>query len=118
MSKSSLHSLYRHSSIPFAQQFIDDNQIHLNYVIYFENLSLALTELEKELHIPFGSMPKLNISKDRRGYQADYTDELIEIVGNYFKDDIQLFGYTFDGSMDRSIMGHQEIVENFSQTLG
>lgn len=46
-----------------------------------------------------------NVTRSRYDYRAMYTDELAEIVGHYFKDDIDYFGFTFDGAATRNVFG-------------
>ena len=44
-----------------------------------------------------------NVTEERYDYRAMYTDELAEIVAQTFRDDIEHFGFTFDGPATRNI---------------
>jgi hypothetical protein len=47
-------------------------------------------------------LPKRNVTKERFDYRAMYTDELAERVAEYFRRDIQYFGFEFDSPARRN----------------
>jgi hypothetical protein len=47
-------------------------------------------------------LPRRNITRERYDYRAMYTDELAEIIGRLFHDDIEHFGFGFDGTATRN----------------
>jgi hypothetical protein len=67
---------------------------------------LRMENLEADLGRYFGRSIKLrkrNVTHARYDYRAMYTDELAEIVGNLFRDDIRHFGFQFDGPATRNV---------------
>jgi hypothetical protein len=49
------------------------------------------------------AMPRQNVTRVRYDYRSMYTDELIEIIGNTFSEDIEYFGFDFEGPATRNI---------------
>lgn len=67
---------------------------------------LRLEHLERDLSEYFGiplSIPRRNVTQETYDYRSMYTDELIEIVADIFRDDIEYFGFDFEGSATRNI---------------
>jgi hypothetical protein len=50
-------------------------------------------------------MPHRNPTRNKKtkGYQGYYTDETRELVERYYKNDLEMFGYDFSGSLDGEI---------------
>lgn len=48
-------------------------------------------------------LPKKNVTSARYDYREIYNDELIEIITETFNDDIDYFGFEFDGPAKRNI---------------
>ena len=44
-----------------------------------------------------------NVTQAKYDYRSMYTDELAGIVGTVFRDDIEHFGFRFDGSATRNV---------------
>lgn len=87
-------SFYNSSSI-----YTDVNgQLLVDKVIRFEHLADELSEVCRQLHIPYdGLLPsaKGNLRKEKKHYREYYTDELKNIVADKCKNVIDLMGYTF-----------------------
>ena len=49
------------------------------------------------------SIRRRNVTQARYDYRSMYTDELVTIVGRQFQDDIDYFGFTFEGPAIRNI---------------
>ncbi len=69
------------------------------FFIRYEHLHEDLEKLCKHLSIPYdkSKLPKekTGVRKDR-GYQNHYDEETKAIVGKYYQDQVDMFGYTFD----------------------
>jgi hypothetical protein len=67
---------------------------------------LRMEQLEQDLPAylaqPVG-LRRRNVTKSRYDYRAMYTDELVEIVATLFREDIDHFGFSFDGPATRNI---------------
>lgn len=46
-----------------------------------------------------------NVTQTTYDYREMYTDELAEIVNNVFRDDIEYFGFAFQGAATRNVFG-------------
>ena len=70
-----------------------DGKILINFVCHFENLNDDFSYVAKELGISV-NLPHLKSSK--HGHYSDcYNEESRDIVANWFKKDIENFGYSF-----------------------
>lgn len=66
----------------------------VDFLMRFENLNEDFREICRVLDIPFKNLPKVNQSK-RKHFSAYYDDELIELVGEKFSDEIKYGEYEF-----------------------
>jgi hypothetical protein len=48
-------------------------------------------------------IPRRNTTQNRYDYRDMYTDELIEIIADTFREDIEYFGFDFEGSATKNI---------------
>ncbi len=69
---------------------------------------LRMEQLPEDLRTYLGRPIRLrrkNETRSRYDYRVMYTDELREIVAETFRDDIEYFGFTFDGAATRNVFG-------------
>jgi hypothetical protein len=71
----------------------DDNKCNVDYIFKMENMHKELPEFFKkfELHVDIKHLNK----SSRSNYTDYYTPELVEIVGEIYKSDIQKFEYKY-----------------------
>jgi len=76
--------------------WLKDNEgnINVDFIGRFENLHEDFDRLCKALGEK-GQLKKLNVSWPPMDYRQCYTDALAEKVGEYYKEDIDYFGYSF-----------------------
>ncbi|NES76457.1 MULTISPECIES: sulfotransferase family 2 domain-containing protein [unclassified Okeania] len=67
----------------------------IDFLIRFENLEEDFQRVCKNIDIPHITLPKYNKS-ERKHYSKYYDQELKEIVGKKFKEEIELVGYEFE----------------------
>lgn len=68
---------------------------------------LRLEFLNDDMSDYFGELIRIsrkNVTKERYDYRSLYTDELAEVVGKTFQDDIDYFGFSFDSAATRNII--------------
>jgi hypothetical protein len=68
---------------------------------------LRFEHLNKDLNAYFRSwivLPLRNVSRNSYDYRTMYTDELAEIVADTFREDIDHFGFSFDGAATRNVL--------------
>jgi hypothetical protein len=74
-------------------------KIIVNRIIRFENLHAELSDVFRQLNIPFdGTLAiaaKSEYRADRRPYQEVFNDEQRQIVEQTFRKEIELHGYRF-----------------------
>jgi len=91
-------------------QLFDDNQAPcVKYIIFYENLSQGVKELEHLLknRKPCGSkIVRSNVSKKRKhkNYQKYYTPEMIKLVQEKCVRELEEFGYSFDAKCSKSLI--------------
>jgi hypothetical protein len=71
----------------------------VDYVGRFENIEADFDVIASRLGIA-RRLPQKNAS-EHRDYRSYFDDEMIEIVGDVYQRDVELFGYTFDGDASR-----------------
>ncbi len=67
---------------------------------------LRMENLNEDLDLYFGERIALrsrNVTQAKYDYRSMYTDELADIVGTTFRDDIEHFGFRFDASAARNV---------------
>ncbi len=72
-----------------------DGDLLVDYIGRFETLSDDFHQICQQLHLE-ARLPALNQSKHRH-YTEYYNQHTRQLVADYYKDDIELFGYQFDG---------------------
>lgn len=66
---------------------------------------LRMESLDADLAAYLGrhiDLPRRNVTRSRFDYRAMYTDELATVVADCFKDDIEHFGFRFEGPATRN----------------
>lgn len=85
---------------PRQIDYIADNlgNIIIDYVAKYEQLESEFNHISNKLGLTTAHLPRENVSRHRRGndYRLYYDDETCEIVGQYFKADVEQFNYKFD----------------------
>ncbi len=71
----------------------DEGKISIDFVGKFESINEDFNHIKREIGLS-AELPHLNASK-RAGYQSYYDDETRDIVANWFREDIDAFGYKF-----------------------
>ena len=71
-----------------------EGRIELGLIGRFEDLPTTYRQIADRLGVTT-DLPHLNKS-ERSDYRASYDDETASIVGKWFREDIERFGYTFD----------------------
>ncbi|MCF7891058.1 sulfotransferase family protein [Candidatus Bipolaricaulota bacterium] len=77
-------------------QFIckESKQVSVDFIGKYENLSSDLNSLAERLGFEIENIPHLNPS-DHKKYREYYTDRTRQIVADTYKEDIELFDYSF-----------------------
>jgi hypothetical protein len=71
---------------------------------------LRMEALEEDLSLYLGRRIRLeaaNLTRQRYDYRSMYSDRLTDLVAEYFRDDIEHFGFTFDGPATKNIVATQ-----------
>ena len=78
--------------------YIIDDQLCVDFVIRYENLSEDLAEVCKRIDIPTIDLPRLKTGfRQKRHHYSEYFDEESEaIVAEKHRNDIRFFGYSFE----------------------
>jgi hypothetical protein len=73
-----------------------DGRIGVSDIIRFESLSDDFKQLARTYNLKNDSLPHVN-SSSHKHYSEYYNEETIRLVAEIYKEDIETFGYTFDG---------------------
>tara|TARA_Y100000034_G_scaffold53205_1_gene65289 strand:- start:1840 stop:2511 length:672 start_codon:yes stop_codon:yes gene_type:complete len=74
----------------------DDGELFTNYVGKIENIEEDWKTLCDIIYLPYSKLPHVYSGHSvEESYKNFYTSELTEIVSNYYKRDLELFGYEF-----------------------
>ena len=71
----------------------DEGRVSIDFIGRFETLNEDFNQIKSIIGLE-AELPHLNASK-RVGYQSYYDDETRQIVADWFREDIELFGYCF-----------------------
>lgn len=79
------------------QSFYFRDGFNYDKVIRFENFETDVKEALNEISINFDLIPKRRVNEKTKGvhYSTFYDDETINIIGEIYKKDIDLLGYSF-----------------------
>lgn len=73
-----------------------DGTILVNFIGKYENLQEDFEEVCRRIGIRTPRLPHKRQAKDRKDYRTYYNDDLAAQIAEYFKHDIETFGYDFD----------------------
>ncbi|MGB3788102.1 MAG: sulfotransferase family 2 domain-containing protein, partial [Phormidesmis sp.] len=78
------------------KEFVTDNngELIVDHIGKFEKLSADFVEICDKIGLAV-SLPEFNKTKSRKDYTAYYTDETQRLVAEHFKEDIEMFDYSF-----------------------
>jgi len=86
------------TSIGLQSDYLKDlhGNVIVDFVGRYESLHEDFEAVCRHIGVKGIELPHKRKATDRKPYREYYDDELAELVANYFKADIELFGYTFD----------------------
>mgnify|MGYP006095591149 CR=1 FL=1 len=68
------------------------HELQVDHVLRFERID----EVADWLHTLYGlTIPKINVSTDGEDYIKHYDDEMVDLVGKIYEEDIRILGYNF-----------------------
>lgn len=79
------------------QLFADNGSLVVDWINRTETLDQDLEMLAKKLSLSFHRRPKQRLGK-HKDYRSYYTDELFDLVSNVWRREVQLFGFSTDGT--------------------
>ena len=91
---------YARGATKFQKDMLTDDKGNLivDFVGRFENLVHDFAEICQKLSIT-ASLPKINTTS-HKDYRSYYNERTKKIIAEHFREDIDLFAYTFDGYLD------------------
>jgi len=90
------HVLFR----PQYEMLVDaQDQLAMDFVGKSERAQADYAQICARLGFPAETLGQVNSSR-HKPYTDYYDDELRELVGRFYRRDLDLFGYSFDGSLD------------------
>lgn len=80
---------------------LDGQTPAVDFIGFYENLAEDFAHIAKKLKINTALRESNRNPKRERKFQDSYTDETRRLVAEAYAEDIALFGYTFDGPLNR-----------------
>ncbi|MBT8080893.1 MAG: hypothetical protein KJO56_00560, partial [Gammaproteobacteria bacterium] len=75
-------------------------EIEMDQVLKFENIAADFAQLAGRIGLPSTELPKVLMKNrrpsSRRPYVEDYDSETRRIVTDYYREDLEAFGYEFE----------------------
>jgi len=96
------HKSDRHFRSQFSHIIWFDGSLISDFIIRFSHIQEDLDRLSALIKLPEIVFPHRNKSQDE-AYTNHYTPELIELVAERYKVDIELFGFEFGKNLDSPI---------------
>ncbi|MEA3360154.1 MAG: sulfotransferase family 2 domain-containing protein [Thermodesulfobacteriota bacterium] len=86
------------TSIELQSDYVVDlnGNIIVNYIGRYEKLEENFKEVCNKVGITPQKLPHKRQAEDRTSYKKYYNDETARLIAEYFKRDIEMFGYSFD----------------------
>ncbi len=86
-----------HLDTPTQSEYIKDidGSLLVDFVGRYENLQEDFDEVCRRIGVKPIKLPHRRHTKDRKDYRVYYNDSTAELVYNYFREDIERFGYSF-----------------------
>lgn len=76
----------------------DEGKIIVDHIGRLETIESDLAKICGELSIPLAQVPRENVTEGReKDYRQHYEDRSRSLVAEYFAEDLERFGYCFDG---------------------
>ncbi len=95
LERAEMRGMYTHF-IPQYKYICDHkDKVLVDYIGRFENYDESCAYIFERLGLPYRTVKKENVNKERLHYREYYNDELMNIVANIYKKDIELLGYDF-----------------------
>jgi hypothetical protein len=73
-----------------------DGKIIVDFIGRYENLFTDYEEICRQIGIKAPPLPHKRQAKDRKDFRTYYDDETARLIAEYFKQDIEALGYSFD----------------------
>jgi hypothetical protein len=85
------------TSIELQSDYLIDlkGRVIVDFIGRYEKLNDDFEQACRSIGIPAPALPHKRQARDRKAYQKYYTDETARMVADYFKADIEMFGYNF-----------------------
>jgi hypothetical protein len=88
-------------NIHFRPQVYQMDLNELNFLGRFENFEDCVHVILKNLDLTAPpAIPKINATVKKKHYSEFYDDRLLNMVGEYYHKDVQMFGYSFERKID------------------
>ena len=85
----------------FSQIFDENNKCCIDLIIKYEYRTEALKLLMDKFNLDFTDLDKkVRVNNNKRNYKEYYTPELIEMVRNKCRFELETFKYNFEGNLD------------------
>jgi len=99
----------------FYQAFDESGKCQVDVILRYEKLNEGINEIFCKYfkNSPTITLPYVRVEEKNKDYKNLYTGEMIKLVEEHYKDDLEIFGYNFNGSIDDEMFIDPETVSIF-----
>lgn len=89
--------------VPFFREFLyfqlfdEGGNSRCDYVIIYDKLEEGLSKFAEMNNLNYKSKGRLNVTQNKRGYKSYYNENLIDLVNEKCKEELNMFNFNFDG---------------------
>jgi hypothetical protein len=77
----------------------EDGNLKMDMLCRQETMQASYDAACARIGIPNAPLERVNATSSRPSFREYYDDELIALVGDFYREDLRLFGYTFDDAV-------------------
>src|SRR5690349_11597339 len=77
----------------------DDGRLQVDFIGRQETMQASYDAACARIGMPSASLERVNATESRPAFREYYDDELVGLVGDFYRDDLRLFGYDFDATV-------------------
>jgi hypothetical protein len=91
-----LQNKYAKSLKRLQEDLLETKKGRIDFIGRYESLQEDWAYVTSQIGLPDLELPHKNKREEKEHYSVYYTDKLVDAVTNFYKKDIELFGYSFE----------------------
>jgi hypothetical protein len=79
--------------VPLSKQVCINGELVMDYVARFENYEQEFRKIFNLTHLNLGAIPHERKAINEQNYTQEYTNKTRQLIGDFYKSDLEMFGY-------------------------